>query len=165
MATLASQARGATVSPARKKQLVAVAALAVAGGALAFISMGGIEKNLVYYWDVAQLSQKGNAAIGAHIRLGGVVQEGSLDWKPEAMSLHFSIGMATKGEPKIMVASTGAPPQMFREGIGVVLEGSYDGKVFNADRLMVKHSNEYHPPKEGERPHDLYGTLIDSDDD
>ena len=40
---------------------------------------------------------------------------------------------------------------MFREGIGVVVEGSYaDTGIFRSNRLMVNHSNEYRPPKEGE---------------
>jgi cytochrome c-type biogenesis protein CcmE len=150
------------VTPARQKQLAAVVAIGVAGAALGFIAFGGIEKNLVYYWDVAQLVDKGAAAKGATVRLGGVVQKGSLDWNTATLDLRFSAGMSGEpGGPTVKVAARGAPPQMFREGIGVVLEGRYDGAVFNADRVMVKHSNEYRAPKEGERPEDLYGTLVE----
>jgi cytochrome c-type biogenesis protein CcmE len=150
------------VSPARKRQLIAVSALVVAGSALGFIAFGGIEKNLVYYWDVAQILEKGAAAVGPTVRLGGLVQQGTLDWNASTLDLHFQVGMKPEpGGPTVAVASRGAPPQMFREGIGVVLEGQYDGKVFHADRVMVKHSNEYRAPKEGERPEDLYGTLIE----
>jgi cytochrome c-type biogenesis protein CcmE len=50
---------------------------------------------------------------------------------------------------------------MFREGIGVVVEGSLgaDG-VFKTEHVMVKHSNEYKAPDEGERPEDIYRTLM-----
>ena len=50
---------------------------------------------------------------------------------------------------------------MFRDGIGVVVEGRYerDG-IFQATNLLVKHSNEYHPPKAGEKPQEMYKTLI-----
>ena len=51
---------------------------------------------------------------------------------------------------------------MFREGIGVVVEGRYDGAMFTAERLMVKHSNEYHPPKDGKAPHEMMKTLEDT---
>jgi cytochrome c-type biogenesis protein CcmE len=49
---------------------------------------------------------------------------------------------------------------MFREGIGVVVEGKLgaDG-LFHTDSVMVKHNNEYRPPEEGERPEDMYKTL------
>jgi cytochrome c-type biogenesis protein CcmE len=153
------------MSPLRKKQLAAVGALLLAGGALTFISFGGIEKNLVYYWDVAQLVDKGEAAKGAVVRLGGVVKTGTLDWNSTTLDLRFQVGMRPEpGDPSVKVVSRGAPPQMFREGIGVVLEGRYDGAVFKADRVMVKHSNEYRAPKDGERPEDLYGTLIEGSD-
>jgi cytochrome c-type biogenesis protein CcmE len=53
---------------------------------------------------------------------------------------------------------------MFSEGMGVVVEGSYreDG-VFRSHNVMVKHSNEYRPPKEGEHPRELYRSLIDEE--
>ena len=49
---------------------------------------------------------------------------------------------------------------MFREGIGVVVEGRLqsDG-VFDTDRVMIKHSNEYRAPEDGERPDEAYKTL------
>jgi cytochrome c-type biogenesis protein CcmE len=50
---------------------------------------------------------------------------------------------------------------MVAGGIGVVLEGRYgrDG-VFESTTVMVKHSNEYKPPHEGEKPEQIYKTLI-----
>ena len=55
---------------------------------------------------------------------------------------------------------TSAPPQMFREGIGVVVEGTMTkANVFESSRLMVKHSNEYKAPKEGATVEDLYQTV------
>ena len=81
----------------------------------------------------------------------------------EAIDLKFHISMTPEvNDPiNVPVEAKDAPPQMFREGIGVVVEGSYDGKVFHADRVIVKHSNEYQPPAEGEKPEQLYKTLMD----
>ncbi len=149
------------MSPALQKRLAAVAALLAAGGVLAFLAMGGIEDNLVYFWDVEQLLEEGEKAHGATVRLGGMVQKGTFDWNAETLDLKFRIGMAPEGGDSVVVKSKGAPPQMFREGIGVVVEGYYDGEVFNAARVIVKHSNEYKAPVEGERPQDLYKTLVD----
>lgn len=149
------------MSPAAQKQVAAVVALLAAGGVLAFLALGGIEKNLIYFWDVEQLLEQGEKAHGATVRLGGLVQEGTLDWNAETLDLKFRIGIAAEGGKSVVVRSKGAPPQMFREGIGVVVEGYYDGEVFNAARVIVKHSNEYKAPVEGERPQDLYKTLVD----
>jgi len=148
------------MTSARKKQLIAVAVVALAGAGLSYIALGGLGENLVYYWSPAEIAAKGEAAKKATIRLGGVVQKGSLDWNPKTMTLRFTVGMTPEpGAPSVPVVSNAAPPQMFREGIGTVVEGTWDGQVFHAERLMVKHSNEYHPPKDGERPHEVYGNL------
>ena len=152
------------MTPARQKQLIALVALSVVVGALAFISLSDIEDNLVYYWDPAQLLEKGELAKKATIRLGGVVRAGTVDWNPETLKLHFKVGMSpAEKEEVITVHSVGAPPQMFREGMGVVVEGQYDGQIFKSERVMVKHSNEYRAPKEGERPEEIYKTLLQNE--
>ena len=59
----------------------------------------------------------------------------------------------TPGAPSVVVHSRETPPQMFRDNIGVVVEGTYSSSgVFESNRLMVNHSNEYRPPAEGEKP-------------
>ena len=59
------------------------------------------------------------------------------------------------------VHSKGAPPQMFRDGIEVLVEGRLAASgVFQSTSLMVKHSNEYRAPEEGQRPQDLYRDLL-----
>ena len=151
------------MKPQVKNQLAALAALTVAGGFVAYMAFGDIGENLVYFWDVDQLLEKGDDALGATIRLGGVVQPGTMNWDAEAIDLKFNISMKPEANDPIhvAVAAKDAPPQMFREGIGVVVEGTYDGKVFHADRVIVKHSNEYQPPAEGEKPEQLYKTLME----
>ena len=150
--------QAAAMTTKLKLSIAAVALVVV--GAITYLSIGGIEANLVYYWSAEELLQKGQQAVGATVRLGGMVQEGSLDWQPDQTDLYFSVGMGPKaGGSSVRVHATEVPPQMFREGIGVVIEGKYDGQMFHADRLMVKHSNEYRAPKEGEKPQQIYKTL------
>ena len=61
----------------------------------------------------------------------------------------------------IPVSSTGAPPQMFKAGIGVIVEGRLgDDGVFSTGRVMVKHSNEYRAPEDGDDPSSVYETLV-----
>lgn len=147
------------MSPSGKRRLFLVGALLVAGSALGMIAFGNIGESLVYYWDVGQLVQQGDKAVGATVRLGGLVKTGTLDWRPDEGQLHFQV---TDGTHDVNVHATGAPPQMFREGIGVVVEGTLSpGGVFEANRLMVKHSNEYRAPQEGVAAKDLYKTVED----
>lgn len=132
-------------------------ALVVAGLALGIVSFADIGENLVYYWDPTQVQEAGSKALGADIRLGGVVVAGSLDWNEDSGELRFTV---SDGANTVSVHNSGAPPAMFREGIGVVVEGTMtkDG-TFESDRLMVKHSNEYRAPEEGAEAADLYETV------
>jgi cytochrome c-type biogenesis protein CcmE len=153
-------ALSASSLPATGRRVFLVVALLIAAAALGFISFGNIGDNLVYYWDVGQLNSAGEKAVGATVRLGGVVKEGTVDWRPEENHLQFII---TDGTEEVPVECSGAPPQMFREGIGVVVEGTLTaGGTFTSDRLMVKHSNEYKAPEEGmtaDERKELYRTV------
>ena len=87
--------------------------------------------------------------MGATIRLGGQVAPGSVAYK-EGSTLEFDVA---DGRSMVRVRSTGVPPQMFREGIGVVVEGTMNRTgQFECQRLMVSHSNEYRAPGDGEKP-------------
>ena len=61
------------------------------GGHDGVIAMGGIESNVVYYWEVPELLEKGKQAQGATIRLGGVVLPGSLDWNADTLKLRLAL--------------------------------------------------------------------------
>lgn len=148
------------ISPSLQRRLFLVGALLVAGGALSAVAFGDLGESLVYFWDPTQMAAAGDDAVGATIRLGGVVKAGSVEWQPDRGSLKFIV---SDGKTEVAVESTGAPPQMFREGIGVVVEGTLTKSgVFASDRLMVKHSNEYKAPEgdmTAEERKDLYTTV------
>jgi cytochrome c-type biogenesis protein CcmE len=132
------------MTPKAKRTLFLVAALSVSGSALAVIASGNMGKNLVYYWSPTEVHTAGPKAVGATVRLGGLVKAGTVDWRSELNELHFIV---TDGANEVPVHATHAPPQMFREGIGVVVEGTMtQAGVFETERLMVKHSNEYKAP-------------------
>jgi cytochrome c-type biogenesis protein CcmE len=108
---------------------------------------------------------QGPKAYGATIRLGGVVVPGSVVWSPEHTSLTFSVADShAAGASKVSVKSEQTPPQMFREGIGVVVEGTYAADaVFKTNRLMVNHSNEYRAPGDGGMPMEWKDSLTQAD--
>lgn len=138
------------MTAAAKQRLAAVVAILVAVGALAWLSWGNLGENLVYYWSPSEVVGNASKAAGATVRLGGLVVPGSFDAAKCDPGCTFRV---TDGREEVTVVSEGLPPQMFREGQGVVVEGVYgeDG-VFRTDRIMVKHSNEYQAPQEGEMP-------------
>jgi cytochrome c-type biogenesis protein CcmE len=123
----------------------AFGALGVAAVAFVIIAYGGIGENLVYYWGPSELRAAGSKAVGATIRLGGQVAEGSVRHGDGASSLEFDV-VDLQGT-RVHVRSRGVPPQMFREGIGVVVEGTMTrAGHFECHRLMVSHDNEYRAP-------------------
>jgi cytochrome c-type biogenesis protein CcmE len=126
-----------------------IAAVGLGLLALGAISYGNLGENLVYYWSPTELVQKGEVAQGATIRLGGLVVPGTFDAEKCNPGCTFRI---TDGTTEVSVATEGLPPQMFREGIGVVVEGTMNGSVFETDRVMIKHSNEYRAPEDGKMP-------------
>jgi cytochrome c-type biogenesis protein CcmE len=130
---------------------------AVIVAVFAWLLFGGLQKNVVFFLTPRELLAKGSDGVGVPVRLGGQVKPGTLKWDAKALDLRFTV---TDGAREMQVHSTGAPPQMFREGMGVIVEGRVAGGVFEATNLMVKHSNEYRAPKPGEEAHEKYKTLI-----
>jgi cytochrome c-type biogenesis protein CcmE len=121
-----------------------IAIIAVVFGYLLY---GGLDKNVVYFLTPKELLAKGTNGVDVPVRLGGQIKPGSVKWNDATLDLRFTI---TDGTSDIAVASKGAPPQMFRDGMGVVVEGATHDGVFNSTNLIVKHWNEYRPPKPGD---------------
>lgn len=142
------------MKPDTRNRLIALGAILVAGGALAWIAFGNIGENLVYYWKPSEMIAQGEKAYGATVRLGGVVVPGTVVFNAEHTALTFQVADTHAADAvKVTVKSEQTPPQMFREGIGVVVEGAYSAdQVFRTNRLMVNHSNEYRAPTDGGMP-------------
>ena len=154
------------MKPETRNRLIALGAILVAGSALAWIAFGNIGENLVYYWKPSEMVAQGAKAWGATVRLGGVVVPGTVVFNADKTALTFQVADSHAADAvKVNVKCDQTPPQMFREGIGVVVEGTYDSAhVFKSSRLMVNHSNEYRPPKPGEDPKEWMKSLAKEDE-
>lgn len=75
------------------------------------------------------------------IRIGALVQRGSVKWDAQYIRLSFNI--TEDGKKNIPVFYDGVKPDLFREGQGVVVEGKMKGQRFEAVQLLVKHSEDY----------------------
>lgn len=130
----------------RKTRLFMFGAILVAAVAFGVIAASGINENLVYYWTPTDLRANGQKAYGANVRLGGMVAKGSIK-KLGGSAVEFDVH---DGKNRVHVKTSSVPPQMFRENIGVVVEGTMvPGGHFESSRLMVSHSNEYKAPEQG----------------
>jgi len=142
----------------RRKAALAVGAVIILA-AFGFLLYGGIDKNVVFFLTPNELLARGTEAYDVPVRLGGLVQPGSVKWDADKLDLRFVV--MDSGGQSVNVHSSGAPPQMFRDGMGVVVEGRYHRSgVFESTNLMVKHSNEYRKPEHGERPQQMYKSLV-----
>jgi cytochrome c-type biogenesis protein CcmE len=136
-------------SGARRRWLT-LATLGVAALGLLWLSVGRLGENLVYYWGPSELKAAGPKAVGATIRLGGLVADGSVKRGAGASGVEFDVVDRSGGVTH--VKCSGVPPQMFRERIGVVVEGTLSpAGYFEGHRLMVSHGNDYKAPSEGEK--------------
>jgi cytochrome c-type biogenesis protein CcmE len=142
----------------RRKAALAVGVVIILA-AFGFLLYGGIDKNVVFFLTPNELLARGTEAYDVPVRLGGLVQPGSVKWDADKLDLRFVV--MDSGGQSVNVHSSGAPPQMFRDGMGVVVEGRYHRSgVFESTNLMVKHSNEYRKPEHGERPQQMYKSLV-----
>lgn len=142
----------------RKRIGLIVASVIVLSG-FGYLLAGGISSNLVHFLTPAELLAKGEKATGEAVRLGGLVAANTVKWDAQALDLRFMLTDET-GE-QIEVHARSAPPQMFREGQGVIVEGKLTPTgVFESTNLMVKHSNEYRAPDANHDPEKMYRTLI-----
>lgn len=132
----------------RKTRLLLAAVVVVV--AFVYLVIGGLRGAIVYYVTPGELLAQGDTAIGKTVRLGGQVAPGSKQWNAASRDLRFQL---TDGTASIPVVHGGAPPDLFTEGQGAIVEGSYGSdKVFHATSIIVKHSEEYTPPSGLTRP-------------
>ncbi|NMR21052.1 cytochrome c maturation protein CcmE [Cellulomonas fimi] len=114
---------------------------AVLAGTLMF---GNLNDNLVYYLTPDEaVSGRAAASNGERFRLGGLVEAGSV--VPTADGVRFTVVGESDGGT-VQVEHSGAPNQLFQEGIGVVVEGRWRADVFVSDTMIVKHDEEYRAP-------------------
>lgn len=122
--------------------LVGVAVLGIAG----FMITRALQSSLVYFVLPSEYARDSDSFEGRRIRLAGFVEPGSVMYDDSGLELQFVVSDALMRYP---VSFNGAPPDMFQENGGVVIEGRFHDEVFVGDNLLVKHSNEYHPPEDG----------------
>ena len=107
-----------------------------------FLVLKSLEENVVYFVspteikNLAELNKK-------QVRVGGMVKEGSIQTSSNQISF-----IITDFKHEINVSFSGAVPNLFAEGKGVVAEGFLiDRNLLDAKKILAKHDENYMPPE------------------
>ena len=126
----------------RQQRLFAVAMLVVGVGLAAALTLTAFRKNLMSFYTPSDLTEA--VAPGTKLRLGGVVERGSLK-RAEGLRIEFVVADCAARVP---VRYEGILPDLFREGQGVVASGELAAdRTFVAHEVLAKHDENYMPPQ------------------
>ena len=136
----------------RQKRMATVAAILVGVGIATAFALQAFNQNLLYYYSPTQI-HAGEAPDTRTIRVGGLVENGSVQREPGSLEVRFTL---TDFANTVGVSYTGVLPDLFREGQGIIARGTMreDG-VFVAQEVLAKHDENYMPPevKDSLKPH------------
>ena len=128
----------------RKQKRTALIAAALGGlGIATTLVLFALSDTIVFFYSPSDLIEK-HAAAGKRVRIGGLVEQGSVK-KLDDAHVEFVVTDTVK---TLKVNYQGLLPDLFREGQGVIAEGSVSANgVFAADSVLAKHDEKYMPPE------------------
>lgn len=127
----------------QKKRLGLIAGGLIICGAAAALVFNAFEENLVFFFSPSQVAAH-EAPEGRAFRIGGFVQEGSVQRQKDGVTVRFDV---TDTVHTVPVTYKGSLPDLFKEGKGVVAQGKLQNGVFVADQVLAKHDENYMPPE------------------
>jgi cytochrome c-type biogenesis protein CcmE len=131
----------------RRHKRIAFIVIGLAGLAVAaLLVLNAFQNNLVFFFSPTQVAAK-EAPIDRTFRIGGLVQQGTLQRDNDGLTVRFIV---TDTSASIPVVYKGILPDLFKEGKGCVAQGKIgaDG-VFQAEQVLAKHDENYMPPEAG----------------
>ena len=132
------------MKPHRRKRLGIILFIATGLSVAVGLTLYALSQNIDLFYTPTQVAQ-GEVAAGQRIRIGGMVREGSLVSADDSLAVEF---VATDYVHDVPIFHEGILPDLFREGQGIVVEGSLDtAGVFQASRVLAKHDENYMSPE------------------
>jgi cytochrome c-type biogenesis protein CcmE len=130
----------------RHKRIAFIVGGLAALGVAAALVLSAFQNNLVFFFSPSQVAAK-EAPVNKTFRVGGLVQNGTLQRDNDGLTVRFTVTDTAKSIP---VVYKGILPDLFKEGKGCVAQGRIgeDG-VFYADQVLAKHDENYMPPEAG----------------
>lgn len=131
--------------PKRRNRLIVVTFLVLGAGATVALLLTALSENINMFYPPDQVVD-GSAPVGAQIRAGGMVLEGSVARDPQSLEVSFVLTDYRGAE--FPVRYSGILPDLFREGQGVIVQGALAaGGTFEANQVLAKHDENYMPPE------------------
>ena len=131
------------MTPKKQRRLAFAITLLLAGGGAAALAVYALQDNILFFYspsDIAAHPEK--VPEGRAFRIGGLVEKGSVK-RDQGLEVHFVV---TDGKNAVPVEYSGVLPDLFREGQGVVVEGTLDGGgTLRAATVLAKHDENYMP--------------------
>lgn len=122
----------------KTQRLLAVLAIGLALGGAVWLVTSALRDNIVLFFTPSEITAESRAA--KRLRIGGLVAEGSV--RIDGLESVFIL----KDEfAQVKLQFSGALPDLFREGQGIIAEGRFDGEIFKADTVLAKHDETYMP--------------------
>ena len=128
----------------RTKRMSAITLGMVGASVAVYLILSAFENNLMYFYSPTEIAN-GDAKSRESFRVGGIVVENSISRSPNSLEVSFVL---TDLKSTQTVRYTGILPDLFREGQGIIANGSMgsDG-TFNAFEVLAKHDENYMPPE------------------
>src|SRR5690606_8296504 len=113
-------------------------------GAAIMLILSAFQQNLVFFHSPSDIAG-GKVSTEQTIRIGGLVEEGSVQRQADGLTVRFVITDTAVGIP---VVYAGSLPDLFRAGKGAVAQGKLDADgIFQASQVLAKHDENYMPPE------------------
>lgn len=128
------------MKPHRRKRLGIILFIATGMSVAAALTLFALSQNINMFYSPSQVAN-GEVEAGAMFRIGGMVKDGSVEQAQDSLAVSF---VTTDYAHDVPITYEGILPDLFREGQGIVAEGSLDAMgVFQASRVLAKHDENY----------------------
>lgn len=132
------------MQPVRKKKLIFLLSIAMLTGLVVSLVLYALRQNISLFYSPTQVAS-GEAPLNHPIRLGGMVEKGSVHRREKGLAVRFKV---TDFANTVEIEYEGVLPDLFREGQGIVAEGRLlDAGHFKASTVLAKHDENYMPPE------------------
>ena len=122
----------------KSKRLAVFAVMAALLSSGGFLVLSALQDNIVLFFTPSELTPE--KMTERQLRIGGLVEEGSV--QIDGLQARFSI---TDSAAVVSVLYTGALPDLFREGQGIIAQGRFEDNIFRAENVLAKHDETYMP--------------------
>ncbi len=124
----------------RKRKLAVIIFITLGLSATIGLTLFALGQNMNMFYTPSQVAL-GEVEVGRNFRIGGMVKEGTFISAMDSLRVRFE---TTDFIHSVPIEYEGILPDLFREGQGIVAEGSVDARgVFNASRVLAKHDENY----------------------